>query len=77
MQFKNIEVEQVRAGFTQEEVAKRLDITRKTYRNWIDGGSIPATKLCEMADLFGCSIDYLLGRSDIRNYTIKIVSQEA
>lgn len=75
MQFKNIEAEQVRAGFTQEEIAKKLNITRKTYRHWIDGGSIPASKLCELSDLFGCSIDYLLGRSEVRKYKIQIVPE--
>ena len=39
-----------------------LGVTRKTVFNWMTSGNIPLGKLIDMADLFGCSIDYLLGR---------------
>ena len=60
-QYKNIEAERVRNGFTKAELSDALAVTEKTYYNWQkNGGDIPASKLLAMAKLFDCSIDYLL-----------------
>ena len=59
----NIEAERARAQLTKTELAKALGITPKTYSSYVRGdSSVPSDKLVEMADMFGCSIDYLLGR---------------
>ncbi len=58
--YPNIEAERARAGFTKEMLAKKLGVDRKTLRKWVNGGNIPASKLSEMADIFKCSIEYLL-----------------
>lgn len=62
MKYPNIEAERARKGMTQDTLAERLGVTRKTVFNWMESGNIPLGKLIAMADLFGCSIDYLLGR---------------
>ena len=50
--FPNIEAER----------ANRLDISYSTMRNWMQGVTeIPSSKLVEMARLFHCTTDYLLG----------------
>lgn len=59
--YPNIDAERARIGLTQEELSQRLGITRKTYYNWISSGRIPQKKLELMSELFGVSIDYLLG----------------
>ena len=60
-QYKNIEAERVRNGLTKEEFSKALNISTRTYHNWQkDDGDIPASKLLTMAQMFDCSIDYLL-----------------
>ena len=59
--FPNIEAERARSGMTVEALARRLDISRKTYYNWCSKGHIPREKLERMADIFGKSTDYLLG----------------
>lgn len=46
-----------------ESLAQSLGVTRKTIYNWISAGHIPQSYLEKMADLFNCSIDYLLNRS--------------
>ncbi|MCC8064780.1 MAG: helix-turn-helix domain-containing protein [Clostridiales bacterium] len=62
MKYPNIDAERVRNGMTQDELAQKLGVTRKTIYNWCSKGKIPQSKLEEMAALFGnCSIDYLLG----------------
>ena len=48
---------------TIEEFAKALGVTRKTVYNWMVHGNIPQSKLEKMAEMFDCSIDYLLQRS--------------
>jgi transcriptional regulator with XRE-family HTH domain len=62
--YPNIEAERVRKGLSQDEVIEKLGYKeRKTYYNWLSSGNIPTSVLIKMAELFNCSIDYLLGRS--------------
>jgi len=61
----NIEAERVRSQMTKEALAARLGITQKTYSNYIKGATpIPSDVLLNMASLFRCTTDYLLGRTD-------------
>lgn len=46
---------------TRSELAKRLGVGRRTLYNWIESGNIPESQLKNMCQLFGCSIDYLVG----------------
>lgn len=64
MRYPNIDAERARKGLTAEEMAEKMGVSRKTVYNWINNGRIPQSALEKMADLFGCSIDYLLGRSN-------------
>lgn len=60
--FPNIHAERVRLDMTSTQLAAHLDVTDKTLRNWLSGKTeMPVTKLVEMAKLFHCSTDYLLG----------------
>ena len=59
--YPNIEIERIRANYSQEELAEKLGVERKSYYNWLMNGKIPATVLVALAKMFGCSIDYLLG----------------
>lgn len=53
-------------GLSQEEVAKKIGISRPAYVNYEQGKSRPVRKLKELAALFDASTDYLLGRTDYR-----------
>lgn len=64
MIYPNINAERSRKGLTMEEFAEQLGVTRKTVYNWMANGNIPQSKLEVMSDLFHCSIDYLLGRTE-------------
>lgn len=59
MRYPNIAAERARAGMTQEQLADRLGVTRKTLYNWETTG-IPEDKVNLMADIFGVAPDYLL-----------------
>lgn len=63
MKYPNIDAERARHDMSLEGLAIQLGVTRKTIYNWIRNGHIPQAYLEKMADLFQCSIDYLLGRS--------------
>ncbi len=50
-------------ALTQADVAKYLNITRQGYANYENEITNPTpTILIKLADLFECSIDYLIGR---------------
>ena len=53
--------------FRQSDVAERLGISVRTYQYYESGGHRPDYEtLFALADVFGVSTDYLLGRSDSR-----------
>ena len=63
MLYPNINAERSRRKLAIEEFAKALGVTRKTVYNLMVHGIIPQAKLEKMAEMFDCSIDYLLQRS--------------
>lgn len=64
MKYPNINAERVRHGYTFEQMARILGVSRKTLYNWLYHGGIPQSKLKLMSDIFGgCSMDYLAGRT--------------
>ncbi|MCH5212239.1 MAG: helix-turn-helix transcriptional regulator [Oscillospiraceae bacterium] len=65
--FNNIEAERARCGMTVEVLTNHLGVTRKTYYNWCNKGSIPREKLEKMADLFETTTDYLLGHTIVKS----------
>lgn len=56
------------AGMTQEELAKRIGVSRSTVGSYEAGNSQPGyAVLIKMADIYDVSLDFLLGHSKIRN----------
>ncbi len=50
-----------KAGWSQEELSERLDVSRQSVSKWEGGLAIPTVdKLLEMSRLFGVTTDYLL-----------------
>lgn len=51
-------------GYTQEEVAEILGVSRQAISKWESDQAYPETeKLIKIGELFGCSMDYLLKES--------------
>ena len=49
------------AGWSQEELAERLDVSRQSVSKWESGASLPEVdKIVAMSRLFGVSTDFLL-----------------
>ena len=60
-------------GLTQKDFAKIMNIAKTTYNNYETGKREPDKEsLKRFATFYECSIDYLLGYSDIRNPYIKV-----
>ena len=52
-------------GLSQYEASQKLDVARYTYANWEQGRAEPSIDdLIKLADFFGCTTDYLMGRTD-------------
>lgn len=63
MNYPNIEAERARAGMTKANMANAIGVTADTLKNWQNNRTeIPASKIVALADLFGVTTDYLLGR---------------
>jgi len=57
----NIEAERVRYRLSKEDLAKKLNVSVKTYYNWINEETdAPISKLVIMARMFGTKVDYLI-----------------
>ena len=52
-----------RSGRTTAELAKRIGVSQAAVSQWDTGKKFPSSEtLCKLADLYGVSIDYLVGR---------------
>lgn len=52
-------------GWTQAQLAKKIDVARSTvtmYEN--EDRQLDPALICTLCDLFGCTADYLLGRTE-------------
>jgi transcriptional regulator with XRE-family HTH domain len=55
-------------GLTQEDFAQRIGYTRTAVSAWEIGRNEPSNSdTIKIANFFGVSTDYLLGKSDVRN----------
>lgn len=66
MPKNNIASERKRLGMSQEDLADELGASRDSVKKWESGAPMKLKFLVGMAELFGCSLDYLMGRSDDR-----------
>lgn len=63
----NIASERVRIGMSQQDLADELGVSRDSVKGWESGDTaIRSSMLVRMADIFSCSLDYLMGRTDDR-----------
>lgn len=61
----------LQAGLTTVQLAQKMGVTQAAVSHWDAGKKVPGTEtLCKLADLYGVTVDYLLGRSDGISSTI-------
>lgn len=78
--------ERKKNGWSQEELASKLGVSRQAVSKWESSGSIPdLQRILQMSELFGVTIDYLLKdeieeerqNEYIETKTIKVSMEEA
>ena len=48
-------------GFSQEQIAEKIDISRQAYAKWESGATIPDVEKCRLlAEVYGTTIDALV-----------------
>ena len=66
LQFENIRNLRIDRGLTQKQIAEYLHIKQNTYSQYEIGTlNYPVDVLMKLADFYGVSVDYLLGRTDV------------
>lgn len=65
------------AGYSQAQLAKKLDVTRSSVNAWEMGLSTPTTHyVVELAKLFHTSTDYLLGLDNSKQIVLDGYNKE-
>lgn len=68
----NIKFFREQNGWTQEALAKKVVSSRSTIAKWENKSSIPdIASLIKLSDLFGISIDHLVGRHSFQEDLLK------
>lgn len=65
------------AGYSQSQLAKKLDVTRSSVNAWEMGLSTPTTQyIVALAKLFHVSTDYILGTDTALSISLADYSEE-
>ena len=58
-------------GWRQEDLAKKLQASRQAIGNYETGERVPDVEtILALCEIFGCTADYLLGRSQVRSFDL-------
>lgn len=75
MQIKAIASERARLGWSQTDLGEKVGKDRQTISRWeSDPTSMPISCLMQLARLFNCSTDYILGLTDERSPYAKSIA---
>ena len=67
MKYENIRSLRIDNGYTQKQIAEQLGVSQNTYSQYEIGIlNYPIEALEKLADFYGVSVDYLLGRTNIK-----------
>lgn len=65
MEFENIRNLRIDRGYTQKQIGEYLGISQNTYSQYEIGIlKYPIDVIMKLADLYGVSVDYLVGRTN-------------
>lgn len=68
---ENISILRSVHGYSQEEVAEKIGVSRQAYAKWEKGETVPDVERCQkLAELYGVTIDSLVNYSDQIGTTI-------
>lgn len=53
-------------GYSQEQIAEKLDISRQAYAKWESGATVPdVEKAAQLAQVYGVTLDSLIKTEDV------------
>ena len=65
--FENIRSLRIDNGYTQQQIADYLNVKQNTYSQYEVGTlNYSVDTLMKLADFYHVSVDYLLGRTDVK-----------
>lgn len=68
--------ERKKNGWSQEELANKLGVSRQAVSKWESSGSIPdLQRILQMSELFGVTTDYLL-KDEIEEERLNMLKQK-
>lgn len=68
LKYENIRKLRTDRGFTQKQIAEMLGVSQNTYSQYEIGVlNYPVDALVKLAEFYGVSVDYLLGRTDVKD----------
>lgn len=77
---ENLKILRKNKGYSQEQLAVRLNVVRQTVSKWEKGLSVPdAQMLIEIAEVFSVSVNELLGNDieqETKTNTMEVIAQE-
>lgn len=62
--FRNLDAEQARYGYTNQNMADKLGISRVSYENKKKSGKFTTAEIKVLCKLFKCTFDYLFAESN-------------
>lgn len=62
--FRNLDAEQARHGYTNQNMADKLGISRVSYENKKKSGKFTTAEIKVLCKLFKCKFDYLFAESN-------------
>lgn len=66
MIYNRIKELRIDKDLSQKELADILNVTRSAYSNYENGiRDVPVEILAQLADYYGTSVDYIIGRTDV------------
>lgn len=77
---ENLKILRKNKGYSQEQLAVRLNVVRQTVSKWEKGLSVPdAQMLMDIAEVFSVSVSELLGNDieqETKADTLEVIAQE-
>ena len=71
---RNMKVERVKHGYTQEELGKLIGVHKNAISRWETGETDPtSSNLVALCSLYGCSPEYLLDMTDDKRVSAVVV----
>ncbi len=63
-------------GWSQTDLAQKINVSKQTIHEYVLGRKSPSReKLAALADLFNTSVDYLMGRTDVKEPINKLMKE--